>query len=127
RFHLPGSVKDVPGFLARLDVAVLPSRAEGMSNAVLEYMAAGRPVVATAVGATPEPIADGQHRPLVPPGDPGRLAAALDRLLRDPDLARRLGAAARRRARDRYGRPAMVRRFQAFYESLVEDPRGTAE
>jgi glycosyltransferase involved in cell wall biosynthesis len=117
-------VKDVPGFLAGLDVAVLPSRAEGMSNAVLEYMAAGRPIVATAVGATPELIADGEHGLLVPPDDPARLADALDRLLRDPDLARRLGAAARRRARDRYGRAAMVRRFEAFYESLVRHPRG---
>ena len=53
RFRLEGSVRDIPAFLARLDVAVLCSRSEGMSNAVLEYMAAGRPVVATAVGATP--------------------------------------------------------------------------
>jgi glycosyltransferase involved in cell wall biosynthesis len=111
-------VADVPSFLAGLDVAVLPSRAEGMSNAVLEYMAAGRPIVATAVGATPELLADGEHGLLVPPGDPAALAAAIGKLLRQPELARRLGAAARRRARERYSREAMVRRFEAFYASL---------
>src|SRR5262249_13960282 len=60
RFHLPGSQDDIPAFLANLDVAVLSSRAEGMSNAVLEYMAAARPIVATRVGATAEMICDGE-------------------------------------------------------------------
>jgi glycosyltransferase involved in cell wall biosynthesis len=119
RFVLEGSVADVPGFLAGLDVAVLCSRAEGMPNAVLEYMAAGRPVVATAVGATPELIADGEHGLLVPPGDAAALARAIARLLADPALARRLGEAARWRARERYGREAMVRRFEDFYAGLV--------
>jgi glycosyltransferase involved in cell wall biosynthesis len=123
RFALPGSVADMPQFLAGLDVAVLSSRAEGMPNAVLEYMAAGRAIVATAVGATPELIADGVHGLLVPPGDAGRLAAGIDRLLRDPALARRLGEAARQRARERYSRTAMVRRFEDFYERLARDAR----
>jgi glycosyltransferase involved in cell wall biosynthesis len=118
RFLLPGAAGDVPGFLAGLDVAVLPSRAEGMSNALLEYMAAARPVVATAVGGNTELVADGVHALLVPPDDPTALAGAIDRLLTDRALAGRLGAAARRRARERYGREAMVRRFQDFYESL---------
>lgn len=121
RFVLDGRVKDVPGFLAGLDVAVLCSRAEGMPNAVLEYMAAGRPVVATAVGAVPELIEDGTHGLLVPPGDAGALARAIARLLADPGLARRLGEAARWRARERYGREAMVRRFEDFYAGLLTD------
>ena len=111
----------MPGFLAELDVAVLCSRAEGMPNAVLEYMAAGRPVVATAVGAVPELIEDGTHGLLVPPGDPGALARAIARLLADPGLARRLGEAARWRARERYGREAMVRRFEDFYAGLLTE------
>jgi glycosyltransferase involved in cell wall biosynthesis len=119
RFLLPGSVADVPGFLAGLDVAVLCSHAEGMSNALLEYMAAGRPIVATAVGAATELIADGTHGLLVPPGDAARLAEAIGRLLDDRHLARRLGEAARQRARERYSRAAMVRRFEDFYERLV--------
>jgi L-malate glycosyltransferase len=119
RLALPGAVADVPAFLAGLDVAVLSSRSEGMSNAVLEYMAAGRPVVATAVGANGRLIDDGVHGLLVPPGDPAALAAAIDRLLRDPALAARLGIAARRRVEERYSRQAMVRRFEAFYLDLV--------
>ncbi len=117
-FALCGGVADVPGFLGELDVAVLPSRAEGMSNALLEYMAAGRPIVATAVGATPELIEDGEHGLLVPPGNAQKLAKAIDRLLCEPELARRLGAAARRRARERYSRAAMVKRFEDTYARL---------
>ena len=119
RFHLTGVETDVPGFLAQLDVAVLPSRAEGMSNAVLEYMAAARPIVASAVGAMPELLRDEAHGLLVPPGDPAALADRIARLLRDPELARRLGCAARQRAQAQYSRPAMVRRFEEFYTRLV--------
>ena len=122
-FHLPGAVADVPKFLGGLDIAVLPSLSEGMSNALLEYMAAARPIVATAVGAAPELIEDGVHGLLVPPGDAGRLAAAINRLLWQPRLARRLAEAARRRARDRYGREAMVERFTEFYERLNRSVR----
>jgi glycosyltransferase involved in cell wall biosynthesis len=120
--HLPGSVRDIPGFLRGLDVAVLCSRSEGMSNALLEYMAAGRPVVATAVGASAQLIEHGVHGLLVPPGDAGRLAAAIRRLLEDPALAARLGAAARRRVQERYSREAMVRRFEDFFHGLVAGP-----
>ncbi|MCI0456895.1 MAG: glycosyltransferase [Gemmataceae bacterium] len=119
RFVLPGSVADVPAFLAGLDVAVLCSRSEGMSNALLEYMAAGRPIVATAVGGNAELIEPEQHGLLVPEGDQTRLAQAIDWLLRDPGWAARLGTAARRRAWERYGREAMVRRFEAFYLGLT--------
>ncbi len=119
RLTLHGSVADVPGFLAGLEVAVLPSLTEGMSNALLEYMAAGRAIVATAVGGNLRLIEDGVSGLLVPPGDAGALAAAVGRLLSDPALAARLGATARRRAEDRYSRPVMVRRFETFYRSLA--------
>jgi glycosyltransferase involved in cell wall biosynthesis len=126
RFQLPGSVAGVPGFLADLDVAVLSSRAEGMSNAVLEYMAAGRAIVATAVGAIPNLIENGTHGLLVPSGDADRLAVAIERLLRDPPLAMRLGEAAKQRACERFNREAMVRRFEDFYQGLIEKsvPKG---
>ena len=119
RFLLPGAITDVPGFLSGLDVAVLCSKSEGMSNAVLEYMAAGRPIVATAVGGTLELIQDGVTGLLIPPGDANQLARGIRRLLENRGLAARLGAAARRRAIERYGREAMVRRFEDFYASLV--------
>jgi L-malate glycosyltransferase len=120
RFALRGAVADVPGFLAGLRVAVLCSHAEGMSNALLEYMAAGRAVVATAVGAAPDLVEDGVHGLLVPPGDASALAGAIDRLLRDPALAARMGRAARTRAFQRYSREAMVRRFEDFYVGLID-------
>ena len=122
RFHLPGSQADVPAFLAGLDVAVLPSRAEGMSNAVLVYMAAARPIVATRDGATPEMIHDGEHGFLAAPGDSDALAGCIARLVADRALASRLARAARCRAREEYGRSAMVRRFEEFYTRLVFQP-----
>ena len=82
RFLLRGSVADVPGFLRGVDVAVLPSHSEGMSNALLEYMAAGKPVVATAVGANPKLLADGCGV-LVPPNDESALDSTLCNLLSD--------------------------------------------
>jgi glycosyltransferase involved in cell wall biosynthesis len=123
RFHLPGATADVPGFLAKLDVGVLCSRSEGMSNAVLEYMAAGRPIVATAVGGNVELIDDGETGLLVPPDDSRAFASAIVRVLKDRALAARLGAAARRRAIERHSREAMVRRFEEFYESLAVSRR----
>jgi glycosyltransferase involved in cell wall biosynthesis len=120
RVTLPGAVADVPGFLAGLRVAVLPSHSEGMSNALLEYMAAGKAVVATAVGGNTGLIEDGVHGLLVPADDPVRLAEAVGRLLSDRDLAARLGQAARRRAEQQYSRAVMVRRFEAFYLGLRE-------
>jgi glycosyltransferase involved in cell wall biosynthesis len=119
RFVLVGTLADVPGFLAGLDVAALPSRSEGMSNALLEYMAAGKAIVATAVGGNPRLIDDGVHGLLVPSEDPGALATAISRLLSDADLATQLGLAARRRVEERYSREAMVRRFELFYWRLM--------
>jgi glycosyltransferase involved in cell wall biosynthesis len=118
RVALPGACDDIPAYLGGLHIAVLSSRAEGMSNALLEYMAAGRAIVATIVGATPELIEHEVHGLLVPPGDPAALGGAIDRLLRDALLRERLGQAARRRAVERFGRQAMVRRFEDFYERL---------
>jgi glycosyltransferase involved in cell wall biosynthesis len=119
RVFLHGALADVPAFLATLDVAVLPSHAEGMSNAVLEYMAAGRPIVATDVGANGHLLGGGEFGVLVPPGDPAALAAGVARLLSDPASAAKLAAAARRHVNDRYSRDAMRRRFEDFYVRLA--------
>jgi glycosyltransferase involved in cell wall biosynthesis len=119
---LPGAVDGIPEFLAGLDVAVLSSHAEGMPNSVLEYMTAGKAIVATGVGGSEELIKDGVHGLLVPPADPARLAAAVCRLLSDPALAERLGKAARQRVEERFSRQTMVRRFEAFYWRLLGRP-----
>lgn len=116
--ELPGSQRDVPAFLAGLDVAVLSSRSEGLSNALLEYMAAGRPVVATAVGGNPRLIEHGVNGLLTPPNDPEALAQSIALLLREPELAARLAKEGRRRVETHYSREAMVRRFERFYLGL---------
>jgi glycosyltransferase involved in cell wall biosynthesis len=118
RCRFLGSVRDVPAFLAELDVAVLCSDSEGLSNSLLEYMAAGLPIVATAVGGNPELIRDGRDGLLVPPRDEGALARAVGQLLEDAPLARRLGTTARARVERHFSRAAMLRRFQAFYRRL---------
>jgi glycosyltransferase involved in cell wall biosynthesis len=119
RFTFAGVTDDVPRFLADLDIAVLPSRSEGMSNALLEYMAGGKAIVATAVGGNVQLIANEIHGLLVAPDDSGQLAAAMNRLLDNGALADRLGRAARLRVEESYSREAMVRRFEDFYERLI--------
>jgi glycosyltransferase involved in cell wall biosynthesis len=121
RIFLPGTIEDVQNFLRDLDIAVLCSKSEGMSNAILEYMAAGKAIVATAVGGNVQLLEHERHGLLVPPGDPHALAEAMRRLLDDPALAIRLARSARERVEERYSRQAMVRRFEDFYEQLLWD------
>src|SRR5262245_4332191 len=92
-----GTRHDVPAVLALVDVVVHPSLQEGFSNAILEGMAAGRPVVATAVGGNPEAVLHEETGLIVPPADSTSLAAAMERLLADPVKAKALGAAGRAR------------------------------
>jgi glycosyltransferase involved in cell wall biosynthesis len=119
RFVLRGSVPDVPGFLRSVDVAVLPSHSEGMSNALLEYMAAGRAVIATDVGANAKLLDGGRCGLLVPPGDTTALVDALGTMLANPLRAAGYGAAARRRVDAEFSRAAMRKRFESFYKELV--------
>ena len=87
--------EEVQRLLARAAVVVLPSHREGLPMVLLEAMAHGRAVVATPVGGVPSLVEDGRTGLLVPPGDAEAVRAAMERLLGDPDLRRRLGAAAR--------------------------------
>lgn len=90
-----GRIEDVPGYLERLQIGVLCSDSEGLSNAVIEYMFKGTAVVATAVGGNPELVSDGTTGLLVPPGDAEALAAAILRLIENPVLRERVVHAAR--------------------------------
>jgi glycosyltransferase involved in cell wall biosynthesis len=117
--RLLGARTDVDRLLARADAVVLPSLTEGMSNAVMEGMAAGRPVVATAVGGTPELLAGGRGV-LVAPRDAAGLADAVERVLRDHEYAARLGRAAREWSRSQLHADTMVERHIALYERLLE-------
>ena len=114
-----GERPDIERLLPAMDVFVLSSREEGIPNALLEAMAAGRPAVATAVGGTPEVLEHGVTGWLVPPADPAALAAALAEALDDPAEAARRGAAARRETIARMSIDAMVRRHEAFYAAAA--------
>jgi glycosyltransferase involved in cell wall biosynthesis len=113
-----GARTDIGALLARADVAVLPSLTEGMSNAVMEAMAAGRPVVATDVGGTAELI-EGRGE-LVPPADADALAAGLERVLRDPAGARERAEHARAWSRRFLHLDGMVDRHLDIYSELLE-------
>ena len=121
-----GFCADVPALLADLDVFVLPSLWEGFGLVLLEAMAAGRPVVASAVGPIPEIVVDGETGLLVPPGDSDALARAVVRVLRDPDLAARLGRAGRARVETHFGLDGMVSRTDALYQELLRSVAGPA-
>jgi glycosyltransferase involved in cell wall biosynthesis len=113
-----GQCQDVCPLLARADVVVLPSLEEGMSNAVMEAMAAGRPVVATSVGGTPELLAG--RGLLVAPADPAALAETIGRVLADHGLAARLGESARSWSHEYLSADAMVDRHVQIYSGLLE-------
>lgn len=117
--RLLGSRTNVWPLLAGADVVVLPSLSEGMSNAVMEAMAAGRPVVATAVGGTPE-LLEGRGV-LVPPADPAALSDGILRLLADREYAADLGAAASAWARKNLDLDTMVDEHVALYRRLLAE------
>jgi len=110
---------DVPKLLSQVAVSVLPSLSEGLSNTLLESMAAGVPVVATRVGGNPEVVEDGVTGLLVPPQDPEAIARALCLLLKDPKLALRLGQAGRKRVAERFSLEQMVRETETLYLQLI--------
>lgn len=116
-----GVRQDVPAIVALLDVAVLCSHSvvETMSNAVLEYMAAAKPVVATRVGSIPEQVEEGKTGFLVGPGDAEGLADRIVQLLQDPVLRRRMGEAGRERVRDHFTLERMVAETGELFERLA--------
>lgn len=121
RVQFLGRREDVPALLAACDVFALPSLYEGSSLAVLEAMAAGIPVVSSAIGGTEELIDDGRSGLLVPPGDAPALAAALRRLLGDADLRRDLAAKARARVEEGLTREQNAKRVAGVYCELLGD------
>lgn len=122
RFVLPGFRHDLDELLPAADVAVLPSYTEGLPNVALEASAAGVPVVATAVGGTPEVVADGRTGFLVRPGDPPALAAKLTELLLCVDTRRRMGEAGRRRMRERFTFAAQAAAYLDLFARLCPSP-----
>jgi sugar transferase (PEP-CTERM/EpsH1 system associated) len=118
--HFLGTTSRIPELLNALDVYVLSSIIEGISNSLLEAMATSLPVIATATGGTPEVVLDGESGLLIRSGAPEELAERLLDLYRDPKERERLGAAARRRVQSEFSLASMVRQYEEMYEGLTK-------
>jgi glycosyltransferase involved in cell wall biosynthesis len=119
RFILAGFRNDLDGFMPFLDLLVLPSYTEGLPNVVLEAFAAGVPVVATAVGGTPEVIEEGVSGYLVPPGDAEVLHDRICDVLASDERRRGMGLRARQRVREHFSFAAQSDQYRRFFDNLV--------
>jgi sugar transferase (PEP-CTERM/EpsH1 system associated) len=119
RAWLPGARDDIPALLRGIDIFVLPSLAEGISNTILEAMATGLPVVATAVGGNGELVQADVTGRLVPPADPQALAAALAGYVDEPAMLVQHGRAARQRIEMEFSLAAMVARYLTVYDRML--------
>jgi glycosyltransferase involved in cell wall biosynthesis len=117
--HLLGARRDTPRLYAALDVFVLSSKTEGLPLVIPEAMAAGLPVVSTAVGGIPTVVREGETGLLTPAGDAAALGAALERLFGDRALAASCGRKGREQSLARYSRERMVRDYLALYEMII--------
>jgi glycosyltransferase involved in cell wall biosynthesis len=114
---LLGKRTDIPELYASFDTFVLPSLNEGMPMTVLEAFASGLPVVATRTGAIPLVVQEGVNGIVVEPDDVDPLAAALLKLIREPDLRARMGAAGRETVRREYTSRSMAQKYLQLYRS----------
>jgi glycosyltransferase involved in cell wall biosynthesis len=117
----------LPAVYRAADIFVLPSHSESCAMALLEAMACGLPVVATAVGGTSELVQDGINGCLVPPESPEALAAALARLIADPALRRAMGARNSELVRESYTWPVMANRYLNVYQQAIARRHGHCE
>lgn len=120
---MPGFEKDFPGVLAMLDVFALPSLAEGAPQVIFGAMARGLPIVACPVDGVAEALRHEESALFVEPGRPAEFAAALERMITDPALARRLGATAQSQGKSRFAVQATTTRLAALYRQLSADRR----
>lgn len=119
--HFVGRVDDVPALLAVSTACVLTSNAEGFSNAIIEYMAARKPVVATDAGGAAEAVADGETGFIVGIDDDGAMAEKLIMLLKDPVLSKQMGEQGRRRAEDKFSSDAQLSAVMSLYEEYLTE------
>jgi glycosyltransferase involved in cell wall biosynthesis len=118
-FLFLGRRDDVPRILSCCDIGVLPSKAEGLPNAVLEYLAAGLPTIASRVGGNAEIIEDGKTGLLVPPDDPSALADALLRLLRDSNVVADLGRSGQHFVAAEFSFQRLIEKTDQMYTELL--------
>lgn len=116
---MPGERDDIPEIMRAMDLFVLPSQAEGISNTLLEAMASGLPVLATRVGGNEELVAEGITGMLVSPSDPWAMAESIAAYLEDESLVRRHGKAGRTRVEETFSLDAMVRGYMSLYDRTI--------
>jgi len=119
-FIFQGAVQNVNDYLHQCDIGVLCSDREGLSNAILEYMACGLPVVATAVGGNPELI-DESIGICIPPDSAQALSDALFRLVIDIELRKRMGWASRKKASLNFSWSNSIRQLESYYEKKLQE------
>ena len=117
---LAGDRSDIAELMRAMDLFVLPSRGEGISNTILEAMASGLPVIATAVGGNPELVAPGRTGTLIPPADPEQMAQALRASVADPLRLAQEGRAAREAIEARFSMDAMVQSYLGVYDQVLK-------
>jgi sugar transferase (PEP-CTERM/EpsH1 system associated) len=123
---MPGERNDIAEIMGALDLFVLPSLAEGISNTILEAMASGLPVVAARVGGNPDLVLDGETGRLIEPGNPEAMAEALAEYLEHPSLLAKHGAAGLRRVQECFSLDKMVEGYLGVYDELLASAKRAA-
>jgi L-malate glycosyltransferase len=123
RVSFLGARRNIPGVLASMDISVMPSGSESLSNVILESMAAGVAVVATSVGGTPEIISDGETGLLVPPDGENELADAIGRFVTQPALRAACAQKSKELAAARFGLRSVAERYEQLYEEVLESKK----
>lgn len=122
RVHFLGGREDITDLLAEAHLFIHPAKSEGLSNAILEAMGQGLPVIAAATGGTPELIQDGVNGLLVPPDNPTLLAKKIRQLLNNPAQRRELGQAALTTVQSRYNAEIVTAQYEAVYHHMLKNP-----
>lgn len=115
-----GERDDIPTMLSLMDISVIPSLSEGFSNTILESMAAGKPVVATNVGGNAEAVIDGKTGILVPPADPTALARSMVTLLKNRELAKKIGESGRQRVVKQFTLHQMILAYEEIFHFAIK-------
>lgn len=121
RVRFLGERRDIPALLASIDISVLPSSSESLSNAILESMAAGVPVIATDVGGNPELVRDRETGLLFPAGDEDKFIEFMERMIGQPELRTEYGQRAQHVVRDEFSLERIRRRYVQLYAELLAD------
>ncbi len=118
-FRFLGKRTGIESYVNAMDICVLSTFTEGFSNAIIEYMALGKPVIATSGGGTPELVIDGITGILVPPKNPAMMAEQMEKLIDDKNVRKAMGEAGRDLIKTRFSIDSMVVKYLNLYEEIT--------